>query len=59
MLGIKKKFWLAFVFLGILKVTKVVTWSWWIIALPIIVPYAFLLFVLVLVGLAAVISHKL
>lgn len=42
----------------ILKLTNVITWSWWLVLLPFIIQAGLLTFALVILGVAVYIKYK-
>jgi len=41
--------WLALIFI-VLKLTKVITWSWWLVTLPLWGPIAIIILIVIIIG---------
>jgi hypothetical protein len=44
--------WLTLLFIG-LKLTKVISWSWWLVLSPLLIVWALVIFVLIILLIAA------
>lgn len=47
---------LLFVVFLVLKLTNVITWSWWLVFLPLIIPIGILMLLYMIIGVIAVIE---
>ena len=48
---------ILFVVFLVLKLTKVVTWSWWIVTAPLWIPFFFFFFIMIIATVVALIRE--